>query len=95
MKAFSFNNKHSEDPKLIKLFKIPKLFKLLFFKLEFHFRWMGFAKYFIVLYIYRFNRTTQGRKFSVAKSTFIGSWLSKDWHICPLKYYTTIYAMAK
>lgn len=56
---------------------------------------MGFAKYFIVLYIYRFNRTTQGRKFSVAKSTFIGSWLNKDWHICPLKYYTTIYAMAK
>lgn len=35
MKAFSFNNKHSKDLKLIKLFKIPRLFKLLFLNLNF------------------------------------------------------------
>lgn len=33
MKAFPFNNKHSKDLKLIKLFKIPRLFKLVFLKL--------------------------------------------------------------
>lgn len=32
-KAFPFNNKHSKDLKLIKLFKIPRLFKLVFLKL--------------------------------------------------------------